>query len=163
VDLAAFGFGTFLDGWIFFIKPFLNSFRTLLIRFLDRLLRGEAPAFEVIAYTTNRQFDAVFLLDQLQHGRTAPQGKCHLQLLRALVADQALDRSLLLRRQLTTIAKLLATRGWFKRDQSAFFIAINRAAHRRVAQPTQLDNLHYAIALTVQTDYLFAPLMLAFQ
>ena len=77
------------------IEPSLYDLWTLLIRFLDRLFRGESPTLEVVANAAHRQLDSAFTFNQLHDGRPVPECKFHLQLFGALVADDLPNSALL--------------------------------------------------------------------
>jgi hypothetical protein len=58
-------------------------------------LGGEAPAPEIFSDAANVQFDAESLLNELTHSSPAPKEEIHLELLRSLVNDDALDAAFL--------------------------------------------------------------------
>src|SRR4249920_3129932 len=109
LNLAAFGLGARRDRRIFFVDPLLHGLRSLLVGALDRLLRREAPAFEIIADGAHLELDAALALDQFADRGAGPQREVHLQLLRPLVADQLANTRFLIGREAAAIAGLLAT------------------------------------------------------
>jgi hypothetical protein len=98
-------------------------------------------------------------LDQLHDGGTTPQGEIHLELLRSLVADDALNLALLLFGEETTLAGTAAASRRFGGGQATFLVAIDDASNRRVGQPNQLNNAHHTHAFTVQPHNLLSPLV----
>ena len=48
MDFSLFLLGFFNNGWIIFIKPFLNQFGVLFIGFTQRLLGGKSPAAKIL-------------------------------------------------------------------------------------------------------------------
>ena len=159
VDLAAFRLGLCRDGRIFLIEPFLDRFRALLIGAPDRFLRRETPALQILADAAHRQLDLKFGLDQLADRRTRPKCEAHFQLLRPLLDDQLLNVRLLIGREDTALAILLAPRLRLEPGHAARLVEVDRRANGRPAQTGQLNDLHHAILLLMQTDHLLAPLM----
>lgn len=98
-------------------------------------------------------------LDQLHDGSPTPQGEIHLELLRSLVADDALNLALLLFGEETTLAGTAAASRRFGGGQATCLIAIDDAEHRRVGEPNQLDNAHHTHAFAVQPHNLLSPLV----
>ena len=66
MNLTPFGLGALLNLGVLLIEPSLYGFRALLVGFLDRLLRCEAPAFQVVAYRTYGQFYPKLLWRRLE-------------------------------------------------------------------------------------------------
>src|SRR5208282_4537701 len=100
-----------------------------------------------------------FDLDQLANGGTRPQRELHFQLLGPLCDDQLLNMSLLLGREAAALAALLAARLRLERGHAARLVEIDRRANGRPAQTGQLNDLHHAILLLMQTNNLLAPLV----
>jgi hypothetical protein len=55
VNLCALMFGAFGDLWILLIEPFAYRLRRLFLSFLQRLLRRESPAFEIVSNDAHTQ------------------------------------------------------------------------------------------------------------
>lgn len=159
VNLAAFGLGTLLDGRILLIDPLLDGLWPLFVGALDRLLRRESPALEVVTDRSYRQFDAVLLLDELHDSTPCPERKFHLQLLRTLVADRAPDRFFLIRIQTPSISWNTTTRARLQGRSASFIIEINGQSNRRITQPRQLHNGHDSVSLPMQPYDLLSPLV----
>jgi hypothetical protein len=96
VNLSILGFSSVCNLGVLLIEPRLDGLGTLLIGAFDGLLWGVAPAPQVLAHGAHGQLNIKRLLDQRQHRWACPQSKVHLELLRAVLANQALDVQLLL-------------------------------------------------------------------
>ena len=73
-------------------QPRRDGIRALFIRPLDRLLRREAPAREIVTHRAHWQLDPKLALYQLRDGRSRPQRERQPQLIRRRVGDRALNR-----------------------------------------------------------------------
>ena len=129
-------------------------------RTLDGLLRREAPALEVVAHGTDAQGDAASLLDELHHCAARPQGEVHLELLRPLVADGAAHQVFLLGAEAAAVARVAAARSRPDGRRAAGLVVVNGLAYCRIAEPTELDDVHHTVAGLVQSNHLFAALVL---
>jgi hypothetical protein len=129
----------------------------LFVGSFDRLLRCETPAGEVLADAASLQLDPKFLLYKLTDCRAAPQVKVHLELLRALVDDHALDGVFLHLTERTTIASGTPAPSWSDGAPTARLKQIDSSSNRRVAQASHRDDLHDPDALPVQPHDLLAP------
>ena len=95
-NLGILCFGTGLNLRVFLLQPSVNAGRVLLPRFLQWLLRREAPALEVIAHRAHRDIDAPELLDQLSNRAPCPKRKAKLVLVGHLVTNRLDDTLFLL-------------------------------------------------------------------
>src|SRR5690554_5904427 len=87
-NLGILCFGTGLNLRVFFLQPGFNARRVLFPRFLQWLLRREAPALEVIAHRADRDINAPELLDQLGNRAPCPQRKAKFVLVGHLVTNR---------------------------------------------------------------------------
>jgi hypothetical protein len=110
MNLRLFCFGLFRNLWILVIEPLLDRLWPLLVGLFDRLLRRKTPALQVVANRANRQLDAALLLNELTYGSAISQRKFHLELLGALVANEALHLLFLLRRGLAFLPSFASNR-----------------------------------------------------
>ena len=99
MDLGALALGPGGDRRILVIEPALDLLRQLFVCPLERLLRREAPALQIVADRAHRHPKAIPLLNEHTDRRARPQGKRHPQLIRGLVRHQPLDGTLLRGRQ----------------------------------------------------------------
>ena len=159
VNLAAFGLGALLDLRVCLIKPGLYRFRSLLIGLLDRLLRGEAPARQVVTHSANRELDAVFPFNQLHDRRSVPQRKFHLELFGPLVADRAANTRFLFFRERPPIPGGPSSRCGLQCGVTAFFIQVDGQSHCRITQTRHAYNRHHSVSFPVQSRHLLAPLV----
>src|SRR3954447_8495696 len=91
VDLPAFLGRTPFDVRVLLLQPLLDFLGVLLVRLTDRLLRGVAPAVEVLAHRADRQVLFGLLLDQLPDRGAGPQRLLDAQVLGRLGVDEPLD------------------------------------------------------------------------
>jgi hypothetical protein len=144
-----------LHGGVLRIEPRFDGFGALLIGLFNRLLRGKAPARQVVADRSNRQFETQLLVYVLAHS-TSAQGKVHLQLLGALVTNRLADGLLLPRCQAAATAWLFTSNTGLERCRLAFAVHAQCGVDRRPAQPRLLNNLHHADPFAMHADNLFA-------
>src|SRR5690606_20578412 len=110
VNFGVLGLGAQGNLRVLLVQPLAHFGRALLVGFLDRLLRRETPALEVIANRADRQRDPVSVAHQLCDRLPIPQRKAQLQWIRRLVADQLPERGLLRVGELAAVAGLAAAR-----------------------------------------------------
>ena len=159
MNLTPFSSGALLYGGVFTLKPGLHRSRALFVRAFDRLLRGKTPAREVLANAAYLQLDAKFLLNELSHRSSTPKAEVHLQLLRALVDDHALDGLFLGCAEHASVSSDSSPRSRPHVCPTASFEQIDRCSHCRVTQAGHRHNLHHFDALLVQPHDLLAPLV----
>lgn len=87
---------------------------------------------------------------------TVPQRKFHLRLLRALVANDLADTLVLFQRQYPPLTRLRAPYHRLDGSHTTSLVPINRSANCRIRKTTELDDLHYAVTLAMQTNHLLA-------
>ena len=102
------------------------------------------------------QFDAVLPFNELHNGRPAPQGKIHLHLFRALVADDALKILLLLCRQASTRTRFFASYWGLQSRHAASFVQVQRTPNTRPTEARRRHNPHHRHPFAVQPNSLLA-------
>lgn len=98
-DLGAFGLGPGDNDREFILEPLLNRLGALLVGALDRALRREAPARQILANGAHRQIHQEHSLDRSTHSLGAPQRKLQLQLVGRSIHQLFLDALFLRWRQ----------------------------------------------------------------
>ena len=120
--------GALGNGRVLLVQLRLDSLGTLFVGPGDGLLRGEAPALEVLAYAADRQLDAKLLLHQQQHRSSTAQSQ--LQLLGTVLANQPLNVQFLLCCEPTLLAGCASSWLWGQRLETH---ALPMQSHRLFA------------------------------
>src|SRR3954452_3064926 len=128
------------DLWVVPPQPAPYRHRVLLVGAPDRLLRGEAPARQVLAHRAHRQLDPAVASDQRPHRRPAPERKGQAQLVWRMAADQRLDLRLLRRVQQALLAWLAPARPADDPFRPLGREAVADIEHPGWAQPNQIGN-----------------------
>ena len=123
-------------------------------------MRRESPTLEIFAHASHRQANTAFAFHQQHDGGTRPKRKVKLELLGALVANQALNLFFLRGGERAATACMTATLARIDAAHTVFLEAIDDQAHRRITQAKIASSLAAIYSAFVSTNHLSAAFML---
>src|SRR5262249_10272145 len=128
------------------LQPLLDFLGVLLVRLLDRLLRGVAPAVKVLADRADRHVLLCLLLDQIPDGGAGPQRTGDAQILRRLGVGWVVDGCFVLKVEAAARADRAAGAITWEGLVAALLVADTPARHRLLADAQDVCDFHHRIA-----------------